>query len=82
LLAALLPPLDPAAKTIASASPTAARPRRGHRHVLQQHHLPEQRPGRGGADPAGFTDVRKYAGGIQDCVEAGLPTETGVPARS
>jgi len=30
----------------------------------------------------GYTDVRKYAGGIQDWVEAGLPTETGVPARS
>ena len=29
----------------------------------------------------GYTDVRKYAEGIQDWVEAGLPTETGVPAR-
>ena len=26
----------------------------------------------------GYTDVRKYAEGIQDWVEAGLPTETGV----
>ena len=29
----------------------------------------------------GYTDVRKYTGGIQDWVEAGLPTETGVPTR-
>jgi rhodanese-related sulfurtransferase len=29
----------------------------------------------------GYTNVRKYAGGIQDWVAAGLPTETGVPAR-
>jgi len=29
----------------------------------------------------GYTDVRKYAEGIQDWVEAGLPTETGLPAR-
>lgn len=28
----------------------------------------------------GYTNVRKYAEGIQDWVEAGLPTETGVPA--
>ncbi|MBA3798064.1 MAG: rhodanese-like domain-containing protein [Geodermatophilaceae bacterium] len=28
----------------------------------------------------GYTDVRKYAGGIQDWAEAGLPTESGVPA--
>jgi rhodanese-related sulfurtransferase len=30
----------------------------------------------------GYTNVRKYAEGIQDWVENGLPTETGVPARS
>ena len=30
----------------------------------------------------GYTNVRKYPGGIQDWVEAGLPTETGVPANS
>jgi rhodanese-related sulfurtransferase len=29
----------------------------------------------------GYTDVRAYADGIQDWVEAGLPTETGVPSR-
>lgn len=29
----------------------------------------------------GYTNVRKYAEGLQDWVEAGLPTETGVPAR-
>ena len=29
----------------------------------------------------GYTNVRKYAEGIQDWVEAGLPTEVGVPAR-
>ena len=29
----------------------------------------------------GYTNVRKYAAGIQDWVEAGLPTETGIPAR-
>jgi rhodanese-related sulfurtransferase len=29
----------------------------------------------------GYTDVRKYAEGLEDWVEAGLPTETGVPAR-
>ena len=28
----------------------------------------------------GYTNVRKYAGGIQDWTEAGLPTETGVAA--
>lgn len=28
----------------------------------------------------GYSDVRKYAEGIQDWVEAGLPTESGVPA--
>ncbi len=28
----------------------------------------------------GYTNVRKYAGGIQDWVEAGLPVETGQPA--
>ncbi|PZS29030.1 MAG: sulfurtransferase [Pseudonocardiales bacterium] len=27
----------------------------------------------------GYTNVRKYADGIQDWVEAGLPTETGLP---
>jgi rhodanese-related sulfurtransferase len=27
----------------------------------------------------GYTDVRKYAGGIEDWVGAGLSTETGVP---
>lgn len=30
----------------------------------------------------GYTNVRKYAEGIQDWVEAGLPTEAGVPVRS
>ena len=30
----------------------------------------------------GYTNVRKYAEGIQDWVENGLPTETGVSARS
>ncbi len=30
----------------------------------------------------GYTNVRKYPDGIQDWVEAGLPTETGVPANS
>ena len=30
----------------------------------------------------GYTNVRKYAEGIQDWAENGLPTETGVPARS
>ena len=30
----------------------------------------------------GYADVRKYAEGIQDWVEAGLPTETGLPARA
>ncbi len=29
----------------------------------------------------GYTDVRKYADGIEDWVAAGLPTETGIPAR-
>jgi rhodanese-related sulfurtransferase len=29
----------------------------------------------------GYTNVRKYAEGIQDWVEAGLPTESGIPAR-
>jgi len=29
----------------------------------------------------GYTDVRTYAEGIQDWVEAGLPTETGLSAR-
>ncbi|MHB1536782.1 MAG: rhodanese-like domain-containing protein [Acidimicrobiales bacterium] len=29
----------------------------------------------------GYTNVRKYAEGIQDWVEVGLPTETGVPTR-
>nr|BEK64513.1 rhodanese-like domain-containing protein [Kitasatospora purpeofusca] len=28
----------------------------------------------------GYTDVRKYREGIQDWVEAGLPTETDLPA--
>lgn len=28
----------------------------------------------------GYTDVRKYAAGIEDWVEAGLPTESGQPA--
>jgi len=28
----------------------------------------------------GYTNVRKYAEGIQDWTEAGLPTETGGPA--
>ncbi len=28
----------------------------------------------------GYTNVRKYAGGIQDWTEAGLPIETGVSA--
>ncbi len=28
----------------------------------------------------GYTNVRKYADGIQDWVEAGLPTHTGVPS--
>ncbi len=30
----------------------------------------------------GYTNVRKYADGIQDWVAAGLPTENGVPADS
>ncbi|MDQ6687455.1 MAG: rhodanese-like domain-containing protein [Actinomycetota bacterium] len=29
----------------------------------------------------GYTNVRKYPEGIQDWVQAGLPTETGIPAR-
>ncbi len=29
----------------------------------------------------GYTNVRKYADGIQDWTEAGLPTERGLPAR-
>ena len=29
----------------------------------------------------GYTNVRKYAEGIQDWVEAGLPTESGITAR-
>jgi rhodanese-related sulfurtransferase len=29
----------------------------------------------------GYSNVRKYAEGLQDWVEAGLPTETGAPAR-
>lgn len=29
----------------------------------------------------GYTNVRKYAEGIEDWVGAGLPTETGLPAR-
>lgn len=29
----------------------------------------------------GYTNVRQYAEGLQDWVEAGLPTETGVSAR-
>jgi rhodanese-related sulfurtransferase len=29
----------------------------------------------------GYSNVRKYAEGIQDWVQAGLPTETGIPAR-
>jgi rhodanese-related sulfurtransferase len=28
----------------------------------------------------GYNNVRKYADGIQDWVESGLPTESGVPA--
>jgi len=28
----------------------------------------------------GYTNVRKYADGIQDWTDAGLPTESGVPA--
>ncbi len=30
----------------------------------------------------GYTNVRKYADGIQDWTEAGLPTESGLPTRS
>jgi len=30
----------------------------------------------------GYTNIRKYAGGIQDWAEAGLPIETGLPTRS
>ncbi len=30
----------------------------------------------------GYTNVRKYAEGIQDWVEAGLPTQSGIPASS
>ena len=30
----------------------------------------------------GYTNVRKYPDGIQDWVQAGLPTQTGVPAAS
>jgi rhodanese-related sulfurtransferase len=30
----------------------------------------------------GYTDVRKYADGIQDWVEAGHPVESGLPARA
>ncbi len=30
----------------------------------------------------GYTNVRDHPDGIQDWVEAGLPTETGVPANS
>ncbi len=30
----------------------------------------------------GYTNVRKYPDGIQDWVEAGLPTEQGAPAHS
>lgn len=30
----------------------------------------------------GYTDVRKYAEGKQDWVEAGLPTESGTPVAS
>jgi len=30
----------------------------------------------------GYTNVRKYRGGIQDWSEAGLPTESGLPAGS
>jgi rhodanese-related sulfurtransferase len=30
----------------------------------------------------GYTDVRKYADGIQDWVEAGLPTQSDIGARS
>jgi rhodanese-related sulfurtransferase len=29
----------------------------------------------------GYSNVRKYAEGIQDWVEAGFPTESGIPAR-
>jgi rhodanese-related sulfurtransferase len=29
----------------------------------------------------GYTDVRKYAEGIEDWVGAGLPTESGLPTR-
>lgn len=29
----------------------------------------------------GYRNIRKYAGGIQDWVEAGLPTEPGAPPR-
>lgn len=28
----------------------------------------------------GYTDVRKYGDGIQDWIDAGLPTESGLPA--
>lgn len=28
----------------------------------------------------GYTNIRKYRGGIEDWVAAGLPTETGTPA--
>ena len=28
----------------------------------------------------GYTNVRKYPDGIQDWIEAGLPTQTGTPA--
>lgn len=29
----------------------------------------------------GYTNVRKYAEGLEDWVQAGLPTESGIPAR-
>ena len=36
---------------------------------------------RGPLTRLGYTDVRKYREGIQDWVEAGLPVESGTPAR-
>lgn len=35
-----------------------------------------------GLERLGYTDVRKYAEGIQDWVGAGLPTESAVPERT
>jgi rhodanese-related sulfurtransferase len=51
-----------------------------HRHLLQQHRVRQQRSRRHRPHQARLHHVRTYAEGIQDWVEAGLPTEAGLLA--